>query len=177
MTLFLAIVMAAFGVAVAGYLVLLLWNAAFGPLSHWLESSRLKRREELAARGDATLRDGEVTKALVAFSRAFYWQPSTSSAGAAAIARHHTGLLSRFIAASDQSSGGAVGLLSLAATDRILKKRKELQSAYVGAIQTGDRRRQQRVKGEMAANSAELRAAVDELCAEIVRLRGGSTLH
>ena len=174
----LALVMVALGLGIVGYLGGLLWQAALGPLSAVLESSRLKRCEELTARGDEAVRDGEMAKGLYAFSRAFYLSPVRSSAQATAVARHHTGLLSRLIAASDRRSGGGVGLISLAAADRAVRKRKELQSAYIGAIQTGDRGRRQRIKAAMTANAQEVRSAVDDVCREIMTLqRGGAALH
>jgi hypothetical protein len=90
---------------------------------------------------------------------------------AAVIEKHHTGLLSRFIAAADRRHGENVGLLSLAIVDRILKKRKALQSSYVAALQTGSRSRRRNLEKELRANSRDLSKAMNDLAREV---RGGA---
>jgi hypothetical protein len=90
---------------------------------------------------------------------------------AAVVEKHHTGLLSRFIAAADRQHGENVGLLSLAVADRILKKRRALQSSYIAALQTGSRSRRRKLAAELRANGRELSKALKDLAGEV---RGGT---
>lgn len=173
----LAIFLAAVGLAIFGYLGTLLWIAAFGPVSGGFARGRLRRCEERLAKGEASLREGDHAAAVAAFSDAIYTSPATTNEMATAVANHHTGVLSRFIAVADERHGGNVGLLSLAVADRVLRKRKALQSSYLGAVQTGTRSRRRDLEKELRANSDELRKAVSDLASEIMAAGSGSSLH
>ena len=171
----LGVVMASVGLAVFGYLAGLLWQASSGPVLVLLERKRLRRREELLAQGDDALQRDDMVGALRAFTAAIYTSPARSASFAAEVERHHTGLLSRFIAAADRSHGGNVGLLSLALADRVLKKRRSLQASYVAALQTGKNRRV--LERELAANASELRKAVHALADEVMNASGPAAMH
>lgn len=172
-----AVVLASFGLAIVGYLGNLLWQAAFGPLSGIVDRRRLARCESLVSRGDIALRQGKTSAALQAFVAALCVFPVRSAAAAAAVDRHHVGLLSRFIAASDRHSGGNLGSLSLATADRLLRQRKRLQSAYIAALQTGEQRRRREIEAELRANARELRKAVTALAREIATRQPASQMH
>jgi hypothetical protein len=164
----LALVLALAGLAVFGYLAGLLWQAASDPLAGILERGRLEKCEDRVARGDAALRDGRVAEALDCFATALYASPVKSASMASVVEKHHTGLLNRFLAASDRRRGENVGLLSLAVADRALRRRRELQSAYVAALQTGNRRRRREVEGQLRSNAKELRKAFKDLAGEVL---------
>ncbi len=170
----LAIALGCAGLAVFGYLASLLWQAAVDPLAGFFEKGRLARCEKRAALGDLALREGRLGDALDCFADAVYTRPVKSASMASAVERHHTGLLNRFLVASDGRHGENVGLLSLAAADRVLRRRRELQSAYVATLQTGDRRRRREVEGTLRANTKELRKALKDLATEI---RGEGRTH
>lgn len=160
-----------------GYLASLLWQAAVDPLAGFFEKGRLARCEKRAARGDIALRDGRLGDALDCFAAAVYTSPVKSASMASAVERHHTGLLNRFLVASDGRHGENVGLLSLAAADRVLRRRRELQSTYVATLQTGDRRRRREVEGTLRANTKELRKALKDLATEIRGERRTHSVH
>ncbi len=173
----LAVVLAGLGLAVFGYLSSLLWQAVVDPLAGALERRWLRRCEGLAVRGDTALRDGRTKEALEAFVASVYAAPVKSAAMAAAVDKHHTGLLSRFIAASDRRHGENIGLLSLALADRVLRQRKLLQSSYVAALQTGNRKRRRDIEGELRGNSRELRNAIATLATEVLQRDQGASVH
>ncbi len=175
--LLLAVVLAAAGLAVFGYLGSLLWQAAAEPLAGTVERARLKRCEDLVVRGDTALSAGDLRTALESFASAVYGSPVRSATMASAVEKHHTGILSRFIAASDRRRGENVGLLSLALVDRVLRKRKALQSSYVAALQTGSRGRRRKLERELKGNTRELRKAMKDLAAEVQRAVPGASLH
>ncbi len=172
-----AVVLVSAGLAIFGYLGSLLWQAAAGPLSGTLERGRLRRCEDEVARGDAALGAGDVRTAIAAFAGAVYPAPVRSATMASAVEKHHTGLLSRFIAAADRQHGENVGLLSLAIVDRILRKRKRMQSSYVAALQTGSRAKRRKVERELRANTRELRKAMKDLSDEVQRGASPDSLH
>jgi hypothetical protein len=173
----LAIALASAGLAVFGYLGSLLWQAAVDPLAGVIERRGLARSEAIAARGDALLRDGRTKEALEAFARAVVVAPVKSSAMAAAVDKHHTALVSRFIAASDRRPGDNVGLLSLALADRVLRQRRALQSSYVATLQTGNRKRRRDLEGQLRANSRDLCKAIGDLATEVGRGDRQTSVH
>lgn len=163
----LAVVLVSVALAVFGYLGSLLWQAVAEPLAGTVERGRLRRCEEQVARGDRAMQQGDVAAGLAAFAAAVYTSPVRSASMAAVVEKHHTGLLSRFIAAADRRHGENVGLLSLAIADRLLKKRRDLQSSYVAALQTGSRSRRRTLEKELRANSRELSKAMRDLAGEV----------
>ncbi len=173
----LAVLVAAFGLAVFGYLAGLLWQAAAEPILGALQRSRLQRFEDLVERGDKALRDGDTASALRSFAAALYLSPARSASFAAQVEKHHTGLLSRFIAASDRRHGGNVGVISLAVADRVLRKRKAIQSSYIAALQTGDSARRRALERELRGNSRQLRKALADLTTEVLANEAPAALH
>jgi len=173
----LASVLATAALIVIGYLGRLLSQAALDPLAGVLERRGLSRSESAVARGDALLREGKTAQALDAFAAAVVAAPVKSSAMAAAVDKHHVGLIGRFIAASDRRHGDNVGMLSLAIADRVLRQRKALQSSYVAALQTGDRKRRRDLETQLRANSRELCKAMGDLAAEVGRGDQRTSVH
>ncbi len=165
-----AIGLALAGLAVFGYLTSILWQAVAGPMSGIFSKGRLRRCEDLVDRGDAALQAGELGAALECFARAVYEAPVQSASFAAQVEKHHTGLLSRFIAASDRRRGDNVGVMSLAVVDRALRQRATLQSSYVAALQTGERQRQRKLEKQLRDNGRALRRGFEQLSAEVLAL-------
>jgi hypothetical protein len=167
----LAIAVAAVSLGVLVYLGWMLWGAARGPLSTFLERQQFDRHTARLQRGDRALRDGALAAALGEFEAAFYPHPPRSAALAKAIANHHTALLSHLIAAADQVQGERVRLISLAKADRLFHDRAALQHRYVALRQSGSRQRLRTLEQELRANTRELRATLNALVAEIASAR------
>lgn len=159
------------------YLISLLFQAFRFPLGAWFARWRLGRYVARAQRGDRLLQAGAFDRALAEFQAAFYPDPATTPALAIAVANHHTGLLSRLIAAADQLQGGTVRLLALAKVDRLLHERQALQRRYLTLRQGGSRERQRASEDEFRENTAELRAALTALAAEILSTREHVVMH
>ncbi len=171
MVLLIGIVVVAASVAVLVYLGAMLWGAARVPMGALFERQQFERHVAQAQRGDRALQEGALSGALAAFEAALYPYPPRSAAMAKSIARHHTGLLSRFIAAADQVQGERVRLLSLAKADRLFHERAALHQRYVALRQGGSRQRVRAVEQELRANTRELRATLSALTAEIASTR------
>lgn len=164
-----AVVAVSLGVLV--YLASVLWGAARVPLGSFFERQQFERHVARIARADRRLRDGDVSGALLELEAALYPQPPQSAAMARAIANHHTGLLSRLIAAADAVQGQRVRLLALAKADRLFHERAALQQRYVALRQSGSRQRLRQLEQDLRANTRELRAALSALSAEIASAR------
>jgi hypothetical protein len=161
----LAVVAVSVGVLV--YLGSVLWGAVRGPIDSFMERQQFERHAVRAQRGDRFLRDGDLTQALGEFEAALYPYPPQSAAMAKSIAGHHTGLLSRLIAAADSVQGERVRLMSLAKADRLFHERAALQSRYLALRQSGSRQRLRALEQEFRVNTRELRATLSALSAEI----------
>jgi hypothetical protein len=164
-----AVVAVSIGVLV--YLGGMVWGAASLPVGVFLERQQFERHVAQAQRGDRCLREGALAQALSAFEAALYPYPPRSAAMAKSIANHHTGLLSRLIAAADQVQGERVRLISLAKADRLFHERAALQQRYVALRQSGSRQRRRAVEQELRTNLRELRATLSALTAEIASTR------
>jgi hypothetical protein len=165
----LAVVAVSIGVLV--YLGGMLWGAARGPVGSFLERQQFERHVGHSQRGDRYLQDGDLGQALTEFEAALYPHPPQSAAMAKAIANHHTGLLSRLIAAADHVQGERVRLISLAKADRLFHERAALQHRYVALRQSGSRQRLRALEQELRSNTRELRATLSALTAEIASAR------
>lgn len=161
----------AVSVAVLVYLGGMLWSAARAPVGAFFERQQFERHVARAQRGDQLLRDGALAGALAEFEAALYPSPPHSAAMAKAIANHHTGLLSRLIAAADSVQGERVRLISLAKADRLFHERAALQQRYLALRQSGSRQRLRALEQEFRANTRELRATLSALTAEIATTR------
>jgi hypothetical protein len=164
-----AVVAVSIGVLV--YLGGMLWGAARLPVGAFFERQQFARHVAEAQRGDRCLREGTLAQALSAFEAALYPYPPSSAAMAKSIVNHHTGVLSRLIAAADQVQGERVRLISLAKVDRLFHERAALQHRYVALRQSGSRQRRRAVEQELRANLRELRATLSALTAEIASAR------
>jgi hypothetical protein len=165
----LAVVAVSIGVLV--YLSGMLWGAARGPVGAFFERQQFERHVAHAQRGDRYLQEGALVQALGEFEAALYPNPPQSAAMAKAIANHHTGLLSRLIAAADHVQGDRVRLISLAKADRLFHERAALQHRYVALRQSGSRQRLRALEQELRGNARELRATLSALAAEIATTR------
>ncbi|MGD9764247.1 MAG: hypothetical protein AB7V27_11075 [Candidatus Binatia bacterium] len=164
-----AVVVVSLGVLV--FLASLLWGAVRVPLGAFVERRQFARQTARAQRADRLLRDGNLDGALAEIEAALYPHPPHSAAMARAIVNHHTGLLSRLMAAADSVQGQRVRLISLAKADRLFHERAALQQRYVALRQSGSHRRLRQLEQEFRANTRELRATLNALAAEIASAR------
>ncbi|MFN8640309.1 MAG: hypothetical protein U0802_01080 [Candidatus Binatia bacterium] len=158
-------------IGVLVYLGNVLWGAARGPLGAFFERQQFERHAARVARADRLLREGDTPGALLELEAALYPHAPRSAAMARAVANHHTGLLSRLIAAADSIQGPRVRLISLAKADRLFHERAALQQRYVALRQSGSRQRLRQLEQDFRANTRELRAALSALSAEIASTR------
>lgn len=173
----LAIVLGSLAVGLVIYVLRLLLHALPGSIGDFLERQRLRRYVARAADGDALLQHGAVEEALTVFRASFYPYPATTRAMAQSVLAHHTGLLSRFIAAADHLHGERVRLLSLAKADRLFDERKALQRKYLEARERGGRERQREIERALRANAREVRLTLRALTAEITARRDAVACH
>lgn len=171
MVLLLGFAVVAVSIGVLVYLGGMLWGAARGPVGAFLERQQFERHVAHAQRGDRCLREGALAPALSAFEASLYPYPPRSAAMAKAIANHHTGLLSRLIAAADHVQGERVRLMSLAKADRLFHERAALQHRYLALRQSGSRQRLRALEQDLRTNTRELRATLSALTAEIASAR------
>ncbi len=165
------VAVAAVSIGVLVYLGSVLWGAARPPLGAFLERQQFTRHVARAQRGDQRLRDGDVGGALAEFEAALYPHPPHSAVLARAIADHHTGLLSRLMAAADAVQGRRVRLISLAKADRLFHERAALQQRYVALRQSGSRQRLRQLEQEFRFNTRDLRTTLGALSTEIASTR------
>lgn len=173
------------GVGLLLYLVGLLFNAARSAvggagsldLSTTWERWRINRCVARARRGDALRERGDLDGALHEFQAAFFLRPLRNRSLGSVVVNHHTGLLSRLIAITEDLQGGTVRLLSLAKVDRLLNERSELQRRSFASRHAGDRPRVRQVEGQLAQNGHELQAALRQLIVEIHSARRTVQLH
>jgi hypothetical protein len=165
------IAVVAVSLGVLGYLGNVLWGAARTPLRTFFERQQFERHVARAQRADQLLQDGDVAGALAELEAALYPHPPHAAAMARAITNHHTGLLSRLMAAADSMQGPRVRLISLAKADRLFHERAALQQRYVALRQSGSRQRLRQLEQDFRANTRELRATLSALSAEIATTR------
>lgn len=177
LTALLALAVVTVSLAVIVYLSAALFGAFNFPLRAWWERGRLDRYAARARRGDRWLATGAVDRALADFQSALYPYPATTPELAAAVAHHHTGVLSRLIAAADRLQGGTVRLLSLAKVDRLLSEHAALQRRYLTTRQSGGSERVRAAEADLRENIDELRAALDALTAEILATASTTRYH
>jgi hypothetical protein len=173
----LAIVLLVVSLALVYYVGNLLWQAARVPLGKLIERRRAERYIDRARRGDRHLENGSLRAALREYEAAFCPYPARDSDVARALTNHHTGLLSRFIAAADHLQGERVRLISLAKADRLFQERTVLQRRYLTLVNSGSRRRLQEVDRDLRANAKELRNALANLTEEITTVEDAVRYH
>lgn len=161
----------AVSLGVLAYLGSVLWGAARGPLGAYFERQQFARHATRIDRADRLLREADIPAALAELEAALYPHPPQTATMARAVANHHTGLLSRLIAAADSVQGQRVRLISLAKADRLFHERAALQQRYVALRQSGSRQRLRQIEQDFRANTRELRAALSALSAEIASTR------
>lgn len=179
LSVLLALVLAAVSLALLLLVVSLLFNALHFPIGQALERRRFARLQERRRRGDTCLERGELEGALRAFRAAFYLTPIVSDPSLVSeVHNHHTGLLSRFIAVTEELQGGTVRLMSLAKADRLLTERSDLQRRYFTARQ---RRARDGTLGEMydrlGGNRRELELCLTQLVGEILGAQPAAPYH
>ena len=153
--------------ALLAYLMFVLWGAMRGPLGGLFDQQRLDRYVARLRKGEEYLHAGNREAALAEFGAAFYpYLPHTQDF-AATVAHHHTGLLSRLIAAADELQDHRVRLMSLAKVDRLFNERNVVQRRYVVARLNNDRAKTRDLERELQHNTHELRAALASLIEEI----------
>jgi len=177
MTHLLALLLAALAVALIVYLVSLPVKALnFDPAELWLrwQADRFVAR---AREGDRALQVGDLQAALRHYQAALYPHLCNDSATASKITNHHTGVLSRLIAAADQMQGGTVRLFSLARVDRLFEERRQLQKRYLVLRQQKKADQMRTVRDEFRGNTDELRTALAKLAEEITASRVTERYH
>lgn len=173
----LAIVLLVVSLALVYYLGNLLWQAVRLPLGKAIERRRTERYIARARRGDRHLESGALKAALREYEAAFCPYPARDSEVARVLSNHHTGLLSRFIAAADHLQEDRVRLMSLAKADRLFQERNALQRRYLTLVHSGSRRRLQEVDRELRTNAKELRNALANLTDEITSVEDAIRYH
>ncbi|HVN84063.1 MAG TPA: hypothetical protein VMW17_04370 [Candidatus Binatia bacterium] len=155
-------------------------NRGGGGAGGWtrsIEQWRVDRCIAHSRRGDALRERGDLDGALRAYQAGFCLYTVRDRQLATTVANHHTGLLSRFIAVTEDVQGGTVRLFSLAKVDRALNERSELQRRYLSSRQSGDRQRCREIEGQLAHNRTELQAALRQLIVEIQASRPAERLQ
>jgi len=165
----LATLLAIVAVAVVAYLLSLLLGAIGWRTSVSVDGLRLRRGRNKVRRGDALLRNGDAIGALVAFDAAYLPHAVRSSRAAREVERHHTGLLSRFMAVADQARGERLHLIALTKVDRLLARRAVLQEKLLTAWRGGVANPRE-VRREFDAVSKELGGAIRALAKEVVAM-------
>jgi len=174
----LALLLVLGSLALVLFLVSLLFNALHLPLGRTLERRRFGARQERARRGDALLESGDVAGALAEFRRSFYLDTVVSDRTLlATVHNHHTGLLSRLIAVTEEVQGGTVRLMSLAKADRLLNERADLQRRYFRARDGGHSTQAREHYRKLRQNRRELQTCLEQLVAEIGAARPEERVH
>lgn len=177
MTYLLALLLAAAAIALIVYLVSLPAKALdFDPRDLWVRW-RVERYFARAREGDRALQVGDLPSALREYRLALYPYLCNDAATASMVANHHTGVLSRLIAAADQLQGGTVRLFSLARVDRLFDERRQLQKKYLQLRQQKKIEQMQTVQREFRTNTEELRTALAKLAEEITAAREQVRYH
>jgi len=158
------------------YLGGLLFLSAVAPLRTLGERRRLQRLAARLRRADVYLQEGATDRVLAELQAAFCPRLAADAATAEAIRRHHTGLLSRLIAAADQAHGSRLRPISLAKVDRLLSERAALQQRSLNSACAGARARQ-KIRHAWRANTKALRAALTALAGEIASQARGEMYH
>ena len=173
-----ALVLVAASVALLLFLISLLFNAVHLPLGGALERRRFTQSQERGRRGDALLAQGDVPRALEEFRKAFFLDAIVSDRTLLSpVHNHHTGLLSRLIAVTEEVHGG-IRLMSLAKADRLLNERSDLQRRYFRALDGNRNVGQPReLYGKLKQNRSELQTCLKQLVSEIASSRAGERYH
>jgi hypothetical protein len=174
----LAILLVLGSVALLLFLVSLLFNAAHIPLGRAMERRRFAARQERSKRGDKLLESGDVGRALDEFRRSFYLETIVSDRTLLGpVHNHHTGLLSRLIAVTDEVQGGTVRLMSLAKADRLLNERLDLHRRYFRARDGTNNGQTRELYAKLAQNRRDLDTCLQQLVAEISASRAEARVH
>lgn len=175
---FFALLVVAASVALLLFLISLLFNALHLPLGGALERRRFTQSQERSRRGDKLLESGDVPGALEEFRKAFFLDPIVSDRTLLSpVHNHHTGLLSRLIAVTEEVHGG-VRLMSLAKADKLLNERSDLQRRYFRAVD-GQRNSgpPRELYSKLKQNRGELQVCLRQLVGEIGSARAGERIH
>jgi hypothetical protein len=152
-------------------------TAASGTWTVGIERWRINRCITHGRRGDALREQGNLDAALREYQAAFFLHPVRDRQLATIVANHHTGLLSRLIAITEDVQGGTVRLFSLAKVDRLLNERSDLQRRHLTNRQSSDRQRGGGVHQQLVQNRRDLQAALRQLIVEIQASRPAQQLH
>ncbi|MDZ7379138.1 MAG: hypothetical protein ONB06_07290 [candidate division KSB1 bacterium] len=159
------IVVASLGVTL--YIVSLLFSAAAEPLEQLWEYQRFEQHRRRASQSDAWLQAGAFDLALQCLRAGFYLHPVRQRRLSGEIVNHHAALLARLIALTNELCGGSVRLFSLARADRLLADRAELQRRFLRACELSNAILQRQLLEQLDTNGRDLRAALDQLFAEV----------
>ncbi|GBD24732.1 hypothetical protein HRbin30_00045 [bacterium HR30] len=165
-SLFSALIVVA-SLALTMYIVSLLLSAAAEPLEQLWEYRRFEQHRRQASQSDIWLQSGAFDLALQSLRAGFYLHPVRQRRLSGEIVNHHAALLARLIALTHELCGGSVRLFSLARADRLLADRAELQRRFLRACELSSPAQQRQLLEQLERNSHDLRAALDQLFAEV----------
>ncbi len=162
----LGVLVLSLGVLVPLVLVLLAaFQTVFGG---FLERAAFRRSSLRCSQGDVLIEQGDFAAAVRLFGEAFFLRPIRRDAELLAdIANYHTGLLSRLLTIADEMGKGVTHLPSLAAVDRLLAERLEIQLDYFRARKRRDGQQLQNTQERLKHNQRLIRLAIDRLLEEI----------
>lgn len=174
----LALLLVLGSLALVLFLVSLIFNAMHLPLGRALEKRRFVARQERSRQGDRYLEGGDVPRALNEFRRAFYLETIVSDRTLLSqVHNHHTGLLSRLIAVTEELQGGSVRLMSLAKADRLLSERIDLHRRYFRARDSHNSSQTRELYSKLNQNRRELQTCLQQLVGEINAVRAEERVH
>ena len=162
----LLVLLLSLGVLVPLVVVLLAaFQAAFGG---FFERAAFRWAGLRCGQGDALVEQGDFAAAVRLFGEAFFLRPIRRDAELLSdIANYHTGLLSRLLTIADEMGKGVTHLPSLAAVDRLLAERLEMQLAYFRACKRQDSEQLRDSQERLKNNHKLTRLAINRLLDEI----------
>ncbi len=169
----LALLMGGVALGLLGYLLTLLFKAAsfselVQSLGSMLERAAFRRSVARCQEGDRLFGRGDLAGAVDAFSEAFFLKPLRVDAQLLSdVADHHAGLLSRLLAVADEMGKGRARLPSLAAVDRLLAERLELELERFRARKRGLEQQAREIERKLQENEQRVRESLNRLITEI----------
>jgi hypothetical protein len=168
LALLLGLVLVVIGTGLSLYLVVVLASAFVGSFGGFFERAAFRRYSARCVQGDAFFAKGECAEAVQMFGGAFFLRPVRRDATLVSeVADYHTGLLNRLLMVADEMGKGRARLPSLAAADRLLAERLEIQLEYFRLMSEGDAAQAHAGDQRLLANTQQMRTALERLIDEV----------
>jgi hypothetical protein len=168
LTLVFSVLLCMAGLGVTLYLIFLVVGAGTSSFGDRFERAAFQRYSHRCGQGDELLEKGDLAGAIRVFSGAFFLKPvRRDSSLLSEIANYHTGLLSRLLTVADEMGKGRARLPSLAAADRLLAERLDIQLEYFRARKRNDGERARELERRLRENQEQVRKAVARLIEEV----------